>query len=186
MENKKQTVHMVSLGCPKNRVDSEVMLGHLFGDGYTHVESAEGADLVIVNTCGFIDEAKEESIDTILEMEELKKSGQCKKLVVAGCLSQRYAPDLAKEMPDVDHFIGTGNFDSLPILLASRRPLSRMRPPVFYQSSMICPVFEARMLLSPTVTRKLSTVKRSIFQTPISRSVPIPHALRPNLATHPI
>ena len=58
MENKKQTVHMVSLGCPKNRVDSEVMLGHLFGDGYAHVESAEGADLVIVNTCGFIDEAK--------------------------------------------------------------------------------------------------------------------------------
>ena len=117
MENKKQTVHMVSLGCPKNRVDSEVMLGHLFGDGYTHVEDAEGADLVIVNTCGFIDEAKEESIDTILEMEELKKSGQCKKLVVAGCLSQRYAPELAKEMPEVDHFIGTGNFESLPILL---------------------------------------------------------------------
>ena len=121
MENKKQTVHMVSLGCPKNRVDSEVMLGHLFGDGYTHVESAEGADLVIVNTCGFIDEAKEESIDTILEMEELKKSGQCKKLVVAGCLSQRYAPELAKEMPDVDHFIGTGNFDSLPILLGESK-----------------------------------------------------------------
>ena len=131
MENKKQTVHMVSLGCPKNRVDSEVMLGHLFGDGYRHVEDAEGADLVIVNTCGFIDAAKEESIDTILEMEELKKSGQCKKLVVAGCLSQRYAPELAKEMPDVDHFIGTGNFESLPILLdhdnhvpASARPRS--------------------------------------------------------------
>ena len=78
------------------------------------------------------------------------------KLVVAGCLSQRYAPDLAKEMPDVDHFIGTGNFDSLPILLGESKAVEpNATPAFFYQSSMICPVFEARMLLSPTVTPEI-------------------------------
>jgi len=112
-----QTVHMVSLGCPKNRVDSEVMLGHMLGAGYRPVDDPEGADVVVVNTCGFIEAAKEESIDVILEMEDLKKSGNCGKLVVTGCLSQRYAPDLAKEMPQVDHFLGTGNFEEIARVL---------------------------------------------------------------------
>ena len=110
---KEQTVHMVSLGCPKNRVDSEVMLGHLLGDGYRPVPLADEADVIIVNTCGFIDEAKEESIDAILEMEDHKRDGRCTKLVVAGCLSQRYAPDLARELTHVDHFLGTGNLDEI-------------------------------------------------------------------------
>jgi ribosomal protein S12 methylthiotransferase len=115
-----QTVHMVSLGCPKNRVDSEVMLGHMLGAGYTPVDDPQGADVVVVNTCGFIDAAKEESIDVIIEMEDLKKAGDCGKLVVTGCLSQRYAPELAKEMPEVDHFLGTGNFEEIARVLEGR------------------------------------------------------------------
>ena len=96
-----QTIHMLSLGCPKNRVDSEVMLGHMLDEGYRPVDSPENADVIVVNTCGFIDAAKEESVDAIIEMEEFKKEGSAKKLVVAGCLSQRYAPELAKELPEV-------------------------------------------------------------------------------------
>ena len=119
---KNQTVHFVSLGCPKNRVDSEVMLGHLVESGFTPVEAAEGADVIVVNTCGFIDAAKEESIDAIAEMAELKKDGGVKKLVVAGCLSQRYAPELARELPEVDHFLGTGNFESIAAVLGASVP----------------------------------------------------------------
>lgn len=108
---------MVSLGCPKNRVDSEVMLGHLAADGYQHVNDAEQADLLVVNTCAFIDAAKEESVDAILEAAEIKSRGK-QRLVVAGCLSQRYAPELAKEIPEVDHFVGTGNFESIREVVA--------------------------------------------------------------------
>lgn len=111
-------VHFVSLGCPKNRVDSEVMLGHLAKTGYSATQDPSSADLIVINTCGFIDAAKEESINTILEMGAYKTSGQCKQLVVAGCLSQRYAPDLAKEIPEVDHFLGTGNFESIAEVVA--------------------------------------------------------------------
>ncbi len=104
-----RTVHFVSLGCPKNRVDSEVMLGVARGAGLEHVAEADGADVIVVNTCGFIGEAKKESIDTIFEMVELKESGRCKKLVVAGCLSQRHPEELAAEMPEVDHFLGSSD-----------------------------------------------------------------------------
>ena len=114
---KKQRVHFVSLGCPKNRVDSEVMLGHLTQAGYSTADEAQNADVIVVNTCGFIDAAKEESIDAIAEMAELKKAGTCQTLVVAGCLSQRYAPELAQELPEVDHFLGTGNFETIAQVL---------------------------------------------------------------------
>jgi ribosomal protein S12 methylthiotransferase len=102
-----KTVHFVSLGCPKNRVDTEVMLGHTAGAGHTVVADPSEADVIVVNTCGFIGEAKQESIDAILEMARLKETGRCQKLVVAGCLSQRYPKELAEEMPEVDHFLGT-------------------------------------------------------------------------------
>jgi len=110
-------VHLVSLGCPKNRVDSEVMLGHLVDDGFQIVERPEDAEVIVVNTCGFIDAAKEESVDTILELAQYKESGVCTKLVVTGCLSQRYAPELAREIPEIDHFLGTGNFATISALL---------------------------------------------------------------------
>jgi ribosomal protein S12 methylthiotransferase len=100
-------VHFVSLGCPKNRVDTEVMLGHTAGAGHVVVAAPEEADVIVVNTCGFIGEAKQESIDAILEMARHKEAGTCKRLVVAGCLSQRYPKELSDEMPEVDHFIGT-------------------------------------------------------------------------------
>jgi ribosomal protein S12 methylthiotransferase len=100
-------VHFVSLGCPKNRVDTEVMLGHSADAGHQLVEDPEAAEVIVVNTCGFIGEAKQESIDAILEMARHKQAGTCKRLVVAGCLSQRYPKELAAEMPEVDHFLGT-------------------------------------------------------------------------------
>lgn len=109
----KHTIHFVSLGCPKNRVDTEVMLGVAARAGYSHVESAEDAEVIVVNTCGFIDAAKKESIDTILDLSGHKGSGACKKLVVAGCLSQRYPGDLASELPEVDHFLGSSDMMKL-------------------------------------------------------------------------
>lgn len=103
-------VGMVSLGCPKNRVDSEVMLGLLGEAGYQVTDSERDADVIIVNTCGFIDKAKRESIDTILEMNQFRQSGRLKSLVVAGCLSQRYQRHLWDELPEVDAMVGTGEF----------------------------------------------------------------------------
>ena len=104
-----KTIHFLSLGCPKNRVDSEVMLGVARSKGYTHVDEASDAEVIVVNTCGFIGEAKKESIDAIFEMAGLKADGSCKRLVVAGCLSQRHPDELAKEMPEVDHFLGSSD-----------------------------------------------------------------------------
>ena len=103
----RKTVHFVSLGCPKNRVDTEVMLGHTADAGYEVVADPESAEVIVVNTCGFIGEAKQESIDAILEMGRFKSSGSCRRLVVAGCLTQRYPTELADELPEVDHFLGT-------------------------------------------------------------------------------
>lgn len=109
----KKTVGMLSLGCAKNLVDSEVMLGELQQEGYTFTNDAHNADVVIVNTCGFIDKAKEESIDAILEMGSLKKEGRLKKLIVSGCLSQRYHGEMKAEMPEVDLFLGTNHVGSV-------------------------------------------------------------------------
>jgi ribosomal protein S12 methylthiotransferase len=104
-----RTIHFVSLGCPKNRVDPEVMLGVARRAGFTHVGEAEAAEVIVVNTCGFIGEAKKESIDAIFEMARHKEDGHCKRLVVAGCLSQRHPDELAREMPEVDHFLGSSD-----------------------------------------------------------------------------
>lgn len=108
-----KTVHFVSLGCPKNRVDSEIMLGTATEEGFRHVSDASEAEIIVVNTCGFIDAAKQESIDTILEMAEQKRTGTCKKLVVTGCLSQRYSDDLASGLPEVDHFLGSSDMPKI-------------------------------------------------------------------------
>ncbi|HLH30049.1 MAG TPA: 30S ribosomal protein S12 methylthiotransferase RimO [Terriglobia bacterium] len=105
-DNKTPKVGFVSLGCPKNLVDSEVMLGTLARQGYAITPNKEDADVIVVNTCGFIDTAKKESIDTILEMAELKAQGNCKKLVVAGCLAERYRSEIQKEIPEIDFIFG--------------------------------------------------------------------------------
>jgi ribosomal protein S12 methylthiotransferase len=105
-DKKLPKVGFVSLGCPKNLVDSEIMLGTLSGQGYSITPRKEDADVIVVNTCGFIDSAKKESIDTILEMAELKSRGNCKKLVVAGCLAERYRAEIQKEIPEIDFIFG--------------------------------------------------------------------------------
>ena len=115
-------VHLISLGCSRNRVDSEVMVGTLLRDGWKSVEDAESADAIVVNTCGFIASAKEESIDTILSMAELKKNNPDMKLIVTGCLTQRYKTQLAKGLPEVDLFIGTDEFSRIGELLKSDTP----------------------------------------------------------------
>jgi len=86
-----KSIHFVSLGCPKNRVDSEVMIGVAQDRGFVPTDDAEAAEVIVINTCGFIEAAKRESIETILELAQLKQSGACRKLVVTGCLSQRYS-----------------------------------------------------------------------------------------------
>ncbi|MEM7137133.1 MAG: 30S ribosomal protein S12 methylthiotransferase RimO [Myxococcota bacterium] len=115
-----RTIHFVSLGCAKNRVDTEVMLGVSGESGFRLVEDPGEAEVIVVNTCGFIGPAKEESIDTILEMGTHKSEGVCEKLVVAGCLSQRYPTQLSAELPEVDHFLGSSDMLKLRAVLQER------------------------------------------------------------------
>jgi ribosomal protein S12 methylthiotransferase len=104
--HRKKTVGLISLGCPKNRVDSEVMLGELTRRGYRVVEDVGSAETVVINTCGFIDEARQESIDTILEAAEAKGEGRVQRLLVAGCMVNRYGEELADAIPEIDAFVG--------------------------------------------------------------------------------
>src|SRR3954465_8091718 len=106
-------VGFISLGCPKNLVDSEVMMGQLKLNGYQITADPEEADTVVVNTCGFIDSAKKESIEAILEAARLKTEGKAKRLIVAGCLVERYRDELKAEMPEVDAFIGTSQINDI-------------------------------------------------------------------------
>ena len=101
-------VGLISLGCPKNLVDSEVMLGLAKEAGHELTQDASAADVLVVNTCAFIDSAKQESIDTILEMAQHKTNGSCKKLIVTGCMAERYRDELKKEIPEIDAVLGTG------------------------------------------------------------------------------
>jgi ribosomal protein S12 methylthiotransferase len=101
-------IGMISLGCPKNLVDSEVMLGLAQQSGHQLTSDAADADVLVVNTCAFIDKAKQESIDTILEMAELKKTGKCRRLVVTGCMAERYRDELKAQIPEIDAVLGTG------------------------------------------------------------------------------
>jgi ribosomal protein S12 methylthiotransferase len=116
----KRAIHFVSLGCPKNRVDSEVMLGLSMGEGWTHVDDPAAAEVIVVNTCGFIGEAKKESIETIFEMAKMKDDGRCERLVVTGCLAQRHPDDIAREMPEVDHVLGSSDMMRLRDVLEGR------------------------------------------------------------------
>jgi ribosomal protein S12 methylthiotransferase len=119
-ENVKQKVSMVSLGCPKNLVDAEVMLGVLAKQEYEITTDEKDADVIIVNTCSFIKEAKQESIDAILDLAERKHDGRCHTLIVSGCLPQRYQEELAQELPEVDIFIGTGDYPRIAEILAEK------------------------------------------------------------------
>jgi ribosomal protein S12 methylthiotransferase len=121
----KQKFSIISLGCARNLVDSEVMSGLLVQDHFEIVQEPAEADVVLINTCGFIDAAKAESIDTIVEISRLKQEGRLRKLVVAGCLSQRYPQELASELPEVDLFIGTGEIPRIVDLLSEHERQNR-------------------------------------------------------------
>jgi len=135
-------IGFVSLGCPKNLVDTEVMLGMAENDGHEITADASQADVLVVNTCAFIDRAKQESIDTILEMAELKKQVAGRKLVVTGCMAERYREELKKEIPEIDAIYGTGEVEGLagfmsgtgnrePGTVAAAMPMTFHRTPVF-------------------------------------------------------
>ncbi len=113
MAAEKQKINIITLGCSKNTVDSEVLMKQLQSNKFTLSESSEGADIAVINTCGFIEAAKQESIDTILHAVRLKKEGRLKKVVVMGCLSERYAKELRAEIPEVDEFIGANKMDDV-------------------------------------------------------------------------
>src|SRR5258708_2708954 len=129
-----EKVHLLTLGCPKNLADSELMLGALMRAGFEITLDPADAQVLVVNTCAFIEAAKKESIGAILEASQVKRRGVGRRLVVAGCLSQRYGAELREELPEVDIFVGTGNFLDLPELVRltgppGTRPLPYPRPP---------------------------------------------------------
>jgi ribosomal protein S12 methylthiotransferase len=133
------TIGFVNLGCSKNQVDSEVMLGTLVHEGFQLTGDPQKAEVVIINTCGFIEEAKQESINSILEHGRLKKKGICRVLIAAGCLAQRYQGDLLKELPELDGVVGTGEFGKIAEicrdLLAPKKRRQRIwmsKPPYLY------------------------------------------------------
>ncbi|MBU2591348.1 MAG: 30S ribosomal protein S12 methylthiotransferase RimO [Nitrospinae bacterium] len=106
----KETIGLISLGCAKNTVDSEMLLGELTQRGYTLTNRQDEAEIIIINSCGFIAPAKEESVNTIIEMAQYKESGRCRKLIVMGCLSQKYGGELENDIPEIDHIVGAGDF----------------------------------------------------------------------------
>jgi len=124
MNQPKEKIHLVSLGCARNLVDSEIMLGKLIKAGYEITEEQEAADVIIVNTCSFIESAIDESIDTILELARFKKEGNCRRLIVTGCLPERFREKIVPTLPEVDCFLGTGAFDAVVDTVAGKKPVS--------------------------------------------------------------
>jgi ribosomal protein S12 methylthiotransferase len=125
-------IGFVSLGCPKNLVDTEVMMGQLTASGHELTPHPSDADVIVVNTCSFIDPAKQESVDTILEMAEYKKTGRAQRLIVAGCLVERYRADIHKNIPDVDAVIGTNELEKITALCEGVHPSASPFEPYLY------------------------------------------------------
>jgi ribosomal protein S12 methylthiotransferase len=125
-------IGFVSLGCPKNLVDSEVMMGNIASAGHSLTANPEEADVIVVNTCSFIDPAKKESIDTILEMAEFKRTGKAQRLVVAGCLVERYRSEIANTLPEVDAVLGTNELDKVVALCEGLSPAADPVEPYLY------------------------------------------------------
>ena len=138
-------VKMITLGCPKNLVDSEQMMGGLGANGVEFVDSPDAARAIIVNTCGFIESAKEESIDTILEAVEMKQSGQCERVIVTGCLSQRYGDELRKEIPEVDGIYGNRD---LPAIVEQITRELRLRHELLGERQLLTPKHFAYLKIS--------------------------------------
>ena len=140
-------VYLLSLGCAKNLVNSEQMLGLLQQAGMELVQQPEGADAAIVNTCGFIDSAKSEAIQAILELAELKKQGKLRALIVTGCLTQRYQSDFLRELPEVDAALGTGSYDC--IVEAVRAALGHQEHREYFDAREKAALMGGRVLLTP-------------------------------------
>ena len=141
-------VHLTTLGCPKNQVDSELMLGMLAAAGFPLAERAEDAECVIVNTCAFIDRAREESVNTILELAQLKERGRCRSLIVTGCLTQRYGGEILTELPEVDAILGTSELDRIVDLVgqaAGRHDWATSAPPGYLYDATTPRLLEARV-----------------------------------------
>ena len=134
-----KSLYMMTLGCPKNRVDSEVMLGTLSQRGYHLVNEPEQAEVIVVNTCAFLKAAEKESVDSILELAEHKKNGTCETLVVTGCLVQRHGEALTRELPEVDHFLGTSAYVQIGDLLAAEASPRQLIPDPEYIHSASVP-----------------------------------------------
>src|ERR671925_2317779 len=115
-------IGMISLGCPKNLVDSEVMLGLAQQAGARLTRDASDAEVLVVNTCAFIDKAKQESIDAILEMAEHKKTGSCQRLIVTGCMAERYRDELRAQIPEIDAILGTGEVEQIVDAIGGESP----------------------------------------------------------------
>ncbi|MUG21735.1 radical SAM protein [Paenibacillus macerans] len=147
-----EKVKIVTLGCEKNLVDSEIMSGLIDRRGYSLVDDRDDATVIIVNTCGFIDAAKEESVNTILELAELKESGKLKALIVSGCLTQRYKQALMEEMPEIDGIVGTGDFHNITQIVDEA---VKGKKPVYVGN----PVFNYEQVLP----RKLSTARYTAY-----------------------
>lgn len=151
-------IGVVSLGCPKNLVDSETMLGLIHEENYEITNDPSEAEIIIINTCGFIESAKEESINTILQMAEYKKSGSCKYIIVTGCLSQRYAEELFNELPEADAIAGVEVYDEIGSIIKRVMNgerfimLERSKPDVIYTSKE---TFLPRILTTPSYTAYL-------------------------------
>ncbi|MBI2339472.1 MAG: 30S ribosomal protein S12 methylthiotransferase RimO [Deltaproteobacteria bacterium] len=148
----KTTVRFISLGCPKNLVDSEVMAGQFINERFTVVPSDSASDVAVVNTCGFIEAAKQESIDTLLAIAGEKKKGNLKLLVAAGCLTQRYSKELPALLPEVDAFIGTGDFSRLALVIHNKLGGDRKRNFVEYPKDLPAAV-TPRVYATPAYSR---------------------------------
>ena len=152
-DKKKIRVGIVSLGCPKTLVDSEIILGKVCGAGYSITQDIEQSDVVLLNTCGFIQDAKEESIDAILKLLELKKEKKLLGVVVVGCLVQRYAEELQKEFPDVDAFLGSGDYMRIAEVL--KKVTDGQKFVSVHKAGYLGDADEARVSLTPQHTRYL-------------------------------
>ncbi|KAI7843088.1 hypothetical protein COHA_003259 [Chlorella ohadii] len=154
---------MVSLGCPKNTVDGEVLLGDLFRSGFEITDAQDEADAIVINTCGFVEDAKDESIETIIEAARMKEDGRVKKVVVTGCLAQRYSEELAEQLPEADLVVG---FEKYGGLSASLRQILDAPPDVDmdeYQQRSRVQVGDATVAFRPEWDRHRLTPRHTAY-----------------------
>lgn len=168
-------VGVISLGCAKNQVDTQTMLGYLKSAGYTFTGEPENADILIVNTCGFITPAKEESIDAIFEMAQYKETGRCRLLVVTGCLSERYRGELISEMPEVDIFLGVREYEKLPKLIAEKLDLP-CSPVITPERLLVTPPYRAYLRIGDGCNNRcaycaIPLIRGNLISTPIEQLV---------------